>query len=170
MISCLYRSNPYFLLFLSFCLFQRRSIDQRSIIEAGDEHGLCPAFVSSQVSKAWRWHARSHFYCAFNSHPHILLYLSSCLFRRRSLDHSNIIEGGKSSLFCSVLFWEQTGEMKFNLFFHDSIFFLTHLFFSTDIPFQLTSDMSSGSGAAVRCAGRPAVRTRRQRSSLPSGR
>ena len=45
--------------------------------------------------------------------------------------------------------------MKFNLFFHDSIFFLTHLFSSTDIPFQLTSYMSSGSGAADRRAGRP---------------
>ena len=108
-----------------------------------------------QASKAWRWHARSYFYRAFYSHPHILLYLSSCLFRRRSLDHSNIIEGGKSSLFCSVSFWAQIGEMKFNLFFHDSIFFLTHLFSSTDIPFQLTSYMSSGSGAADRRASRP---------------
>ena len=35
------------------------------------------------------------------------------------------------------------------------LFFLAHLFSSTDLPFQLTSLMSSGSGAADPRAGRP---------------
>ena len=42
-----------------------------------------------------------------------------------------------------------------NSFLHDSIFFLTHPFSSTDFCFQLISIMSGGSEAADRCAGRP---------------
>ena len=42
--SCLCRSNQNFLLFLSSCLFLRRSTDHRRIIETGDEHELCFSF------------------------------------------------------------------------------------------------------------------------------
>ena len=42
-----------------------------------------------------------------------------------------------------------------NSFLHNSIFFLTHPFSSTDFCFQLISIMSGGSEAADRCAGRP---------------
>ena len=51
------------------------------------------------------WHARSHFYCAPDSHPCFLLYSSSRLFRRRSLDHTNKIEGGDRDSLCYVSFW-----------------------------------------------------------------
>ena len=41
---------------------------------------------------------------------------------------SNRIEGGQSSSLGPVSFWAQTGEMKCNLFLHNSIFFLARLF------------------------------------------
>lgn len=110
--------------------------------------------LATKVSHSVCWHARLQIQVCTQLSPILLLCLLSYLFRRRSLDHSNIIEGRKRDSLGSVLFWEEKVRYTCNSFLNDSIFFLTHLFSSAGFLFQLTSIVSGGSGSVDRHASR----------------
>ena len=85
------------------------------------------------------------FYCA----------LLSCSSRRRSLDHSIVIEWENISWFCFVYFWAQIGETDAKSVFLVFVFLLTLLVSTTHPLFQVTDNMSSSVGAEDSRAGRP---------------